>query len=109
MRTISEYIEGEYNVSIDRGCRAKFKYENIEDISDLYYETLKTHDTDLLIKKLKDIYKDDISFIKYNVEDKYSFYIVINNEIDTNKLNDILFFYKSMCRKILLFSKKRYK
>lgn len=103
MRTISEYIEDEYNVSIDRGCKAKFKYENIEDIPDLYYETLKTHDTDLLIKKLKDIYKDDISCIKYNGEDKYSFYIVMNNEINTNKLNDILFFYnyiKSFERRI---------
>ena len=55
MRTIGEYIEDEYNVSIDRGGRMKFKYENIEDIPDLYCETLKTHDTDLLIKKLKDI------------------------------------------------------
>ena len=70
MRTISEYIEDEYKVSIDRGCRVKFNYENIEDIPDLYYETLKTHDTDLLIKKLKDIYKDDISCIKYNGEDE---------------------------------------
>ena len=103
MKTIYEYINDEYNISIDRGCSAKFMYENIENIPDLYYETLKTHDTDLLIKKLNDTYKDNISYIKYIGDDKYSFYIVMNNEIDTNKLNDILFFYnyiKSFERKI---------
>jgi hypothetical protein len=93
MKTIKEYINDEYNISIDRGCYAEYEYENIKDISDLYYETLKTHDTDLLIKKLNDIYENDISCIKYNGEDKCSFYIVLNNKIDTNKLNDILFFY----------------
>lgn len=103
MKTINEYIEDEYSISIDRGCYAKSVYENIMGITDLYYETLKTHDTDLLIKKLNDTYKDNISYIKYNGDTKYSFYIVMNNEIDTNKLNDILFFYnyiKSFERKI---------
>lgn len=103
MRTIKEYINDEYNISIDRGCYARCEYENIIDIPDLYYETLKTHDTDLLIKKLNDTYKDNISYIKYNGDDIYSFYIVMNNEIDTNKLNDILFFYnyiKSFERKL---------
>jgi len=99
MKSLEEFIQDEYNKSIDCGCKARYYIDEIKEFYnndipnniiklienreyDLYIdESLKTHDTNKLKDKLKKEYGDDIFFKDYNGKDKKSFYMILSNNL----------------------------
>ena len=99
MKSLEEFIQDEYDKSIDQGCKAKYYIDEIKEfynneipdnilklIDDNKYEfyideSLKTHDTNKLKDKLKKEYGDDIDFLDYNGKDKKSFYMILSNNL----------------------------
>ena len=97
MINLNDYIKREYDVSIDRGCKARYYIDEINefynnDIPDNiieliekgYYElyideSLKSHDTQKLKDKLKKEY--DVEFKDYSGENKMSFYVILSNNL----------------------------
>ena len=99
MKSLEEFIQDEYDKSIDQGCKAKYYIDEIKEfynneipdnilklIDDNKYEfyideSLKTHDTNKLKDKLKKEYGDNIDFFDYNGNDKKSFYMILSNNL----------------------------
>ena len=97
MINLNDYINQEFDVSIDRGCKARYYIDEINefynnDIPDNilkliekgYYElyideSLKSHDAQKLKDKLKKEY--DVEFKDYSGENKMSFYMILPNNI----------------------------
>ena len=108
MISLEEYLYKCYDESIDLGCQQKIIVENMkyffndnipeqyvnqlmkEGYIDYIFENLKSHDTEKLKKKLKEVFGEKIEDFKdYNGKENKSFYLILSDKANIQDFYNI--------------------